>query len=248
MDNGFGYQALLNQQEINATSMYFTGLTTDSLLYATSDSNLASVTLSSGLTFNAGTLALSAAYIRGLFSEADANLTYDSSTGVLGLTSTPTFSGLTVGALSGVLKAAAGVLSGSATTSDLTEGSNLYYTDARARASNSAGTGISYNSSTGVITNSGVTSITGSTNQVSASASTGAVVLTLPQSIATTSPVRFGSVAVGTTSSYPLHIASGAGYMLCDLASTYAAEYIGVNSGGAELRVYGDASDRKSVV
>lgn len=242
MDNGFGYQALLNQQEINATSMYFTGLTTDSLLYATSDSNLASVTLSSGLTFNAGTLALSAAYIRGLFSEADANLTYDSSTGVLGLTSTPTFSGLTVGALSGVLKAAAGVLSGSATTSDLTEGSNLYYTDARARASNSAGTGISYNSSTGVITNSGVTSITGSTNQVSASASTGAVVLTLPQSIATTSPVRFGSVAVGTTSSYPLHIASGAGYMLCDLASTYAAEYIGVNSGGAELRVYGDST------
>ena len=242
MDNGFGYQALLNQQEINATSMYFTGLTTDSLLYATSDSNLASVTLSSGLTFNAGTLALSAAYIRGLFSEADANLTYDSSTGVLGLTSTPTFSGLTVGALSGVLKAAAGVLSGSATTSDLTEGSNLYYTDARARASNSAGTGISYNSSTGVITNSGVTSITGSTNQVSASASTGAVTLTLPQSIATTSPVRFGSVAVGTTSSYPLHIASGAGYMLCDLASTYAAEYVGVNSGGAELRVYGDST------
>ena len=242
MDNGFGYQALLNQQEINATSMYFTGLTTDSLLYATSDSNLASVTLSSGLTFNAGTLALSAAYIRGLFSEANANLTYDSSTGVLGLTSTPTFSGLTVGALSGVLKAAAGVLSGSATTSDLTEGSNLYYTDARARASNSAGTGISYNSSTGVITNSGVTSITGSTNQVSASASTGAVVLTLPQSIATTSPVRFGSVAVGTTSSYPLHIASGAGYMLCDLASTYAAEYVGVNSGGAELRVYGDST------
>jgi hypothetical protein len=38
-----------------------------------------------------------------------------------------------------------------ATTSDIAEGSNLYYTDARARASNSAGTGISYNSGTGVI-------------------------------------------------------------------------------------------------
>ena len=37
-------------------------------------------------------------------------------------------------------------------TDDLTEGSsNLYYTDARARAAVSAGTGISYNSSTGVI-------------------------------------------------------------------------------------------------
>lgn len=39
-------------------------------------------------------------------------------------------------------------------TSIVTEGTNLYYTDTRARLSNSAGTGISYNSSTGVITNS----------------------------------------------------------------------------------------------
>jgi len=36
-------------------------------------------------------------------------------------------------------------------TTNLAEGSNLYYTDARARASNSAGTGVTYNSSTGVI-------------------------------------------------------------------------------------------------
>jgi hypothetical protein len=40
------------------------------------------------------------------------------------------------------------------TTTDIGEGTNLYYTDARARASNSAGTGISYDSATGVITNS----------------------------------------------------------------------------------------------
>lgn len=40
------------------------------------------------------------------------------------------------------------------TTTDIAEGTNLYYTDARARASNSAGTGISYDNSTGVITNS----------------------------------------------------------------------------------------------
>jgi hypothetical protein len=39
-------------------------------------------------------------------------------------------------------------------TTDISEGTNLYYTDARARASNSAGTGISYDNSTGVITNS----------------------------------------------------------------------------------------------
>ena len=43
----------------------------------------------------------------------------------------------------------------SLSTSNVTEGSNLYFTDARARASVSAGTGISYNSSTGVISISG---------------------------------------------------------------------------------------------
>lgn len=42
----------------------------------------------------------------------------------------------------------------SLTTSNISEGSNLYYTDARVRSALSAGTGISYNSSTGVITNS----------------------------------------------------------------------------------------------
>jgi hypothetical protein len=40
------------------------------------------------------------------------------------------------------------------TTTNIAEGTNLYYTDARARASVSGGTGISYNSTTGVITNS----------------------------------------------------------------------------------------------
>ena len=40
------------------------------------------------------------------------------------------------------------------TTTNVAEGTNLYYTDTRARASNSAGTGISYDSGTGVITNS----------------------------------------------------------------------------------------------
>lgn len=42
----------------------------------------------------------------------------------------------------------------SLTTTNINEGTNLYYTDARARAAVSAGTGISYNSATGVITNS----------------------------------------------------------------------------------------------
>ena len=55
--------------------------------------------------------------------------------------------------------------------------------------------GTSYNGSTAVtIANTGVTSITGTANQVVASASTGGVTLSLPQSIATTSAVTFASV------------------------------------------------------
>jgi len=41
----------------------------------------------------------------------------------------------------------------SLTTTNINEGTNLYYTDARARAAISAGTGISYDSATGVVTN-----------------------------------------------------------------------------------------------
>ena len=48
------------------------------------------------------------------------------------LTSVGTLSSLTIAALSGVLKASAGLVSGGATTSDLPEGSNLYFTNARA--------------------------------------------------------------------------------------------------------------------
>jgi hypothetical protein len=64
----------------------------------------------------------------------------------LGTSNSPTFSGLTLSGLNGVLKASSGVVSGSASTSDLTEGSNLYYTDSRARAAFSAGTNLSYSS------------------------------------------------------------------------------------------------------
>jgi hypothetical protein len=39
------------------------------------------------------------------------------------------------------------------TTTNIAEGTNLYYTDVRARAAISAGTGISYNNTTGVVTN-----------------------------------------------------------------------------------------------
>jgi hypothetical protein len=57
--------------------------------------------------------------------------------------------------------------------------------------------GTSFNGSAALtITNSGVTSITGTTNQVVASAASGAVTLSLPQSINTAAAVQFGAIGV----------------------------------------------------
>jgi hypothetical protein len=73
--------------------------------------------------------------------------------------------------------------------------------DTFAARSVAAGTGISVANGDGVggnptVTNTGVTSITGTANQVTASASTGAVTLSLPQSIATSSSPTFGGLSV----------------------------------------------------
>jgi hypothetical protein len=74
-----------------------------------------------------------------------------------------------------------------------------------------ASTGISIASATNTITitNSGVTSLTGTTNQVNVSASTGSVTLSLPQDIATTSSPTFTAVntaTVGPTSATALNL------------------------------------------
>lgn len=64
---------------------------------------------------------------------------------------------------------------------------------------NSGTTAASWNASYVFDNGAGVLSITGTANQVIASASTGAITLSLPQSIATTSDVTFGSVAFSPT-------------------------------------------------
>ena len=72
--------------------------------------------------------------------------------GHLNISGTGIFGGLKIDALSGVLKSAGGVVSGAATTTDLPEGANLYYTDARARAALSAAAGpVNYTPATGVL-------------------------------------------------------------------------------------------------
>lgn len=71
---------------------------------------------------------------------ADAN-------GVMSTQAIPTSAVSSVFGRTGAVVAA----NGDYTTSQVTEGTNLYYTDARSRAAISAGTGISYNSTTGVV-------------------------------------------------------------------------------------------------
>ena len=83
----------------------------------------------------------------------------------ISITSSPTFASLTIGTLSGLLKATAGLVS-IAASSDY------------------------------------VASITGTTNQIIASAATGAVTLSLPQSIATSSSITFARLlnsSIGTS-------------------------------------------------
>ena len=76
-----------------------------------------------------------------------------------------------------------------------------------------AGTGISVSGATGAvtITNSGVTSLAGTTNQVSVSAGTGGVTLSLPQNIHTAAGPTFGSLTLSPSGTSQLQINSTSG-------------------------------------
>ena len=87
----------------------------------------------------------------------------------------------------------------SATTGSIT-GANVSSTKLQFNPSTGALSATSFSGSGANLT-SVVNSITGTSNQVVASASTGAVTLSLPQSIATGSSVQFGSFGVGTAAS-----------------------------------------------
>lgn len=111
----------------------------------------------------------------------------------------------------------------SLTTTNISEGTNLYYTDARARGAISAGTGISYNSSTGVVTNSapdqtvaltgaGTTSISGTypnftiTSNDQYTGTVTSVALTVPTGLTVSgSPITSsGTLAVSLQSGYSI--------------------------------------------
>ncbi len=95
------------------------------------------------------------------------------------------------------------------TTTDIEEGTNLYYTnervDDRVAAITVGGTGISVTYvdepiPSLTVANTGVISITGTTNQITASASSGDITLSLPQNINTTSSPSFAALSVGSGS------------------------------------------------
>jgi hypothetical protein len=95
----------------------------------------------------------------------------------------------------------------SLTTSNITEGTNLYFTDARARAAISAGTGISYNSTSGVITNT-ITQYTDALSRASLSFSAGSGAYN-----STT-----GVITIPTNNN---QITNGAGYITSSALSSY---------------------------
>jgi hypothetical protein len=96
-------------------------------------------------------------------------------------TSSPTFFGATLTGLAGYVKASA-----SGALGTLTASTTVPWSDVSGAPS---------------FLTTAVTSLTGTTNQVTVSASTGSVTLSLPQSISTVSSLQFGSLGIGTPAS-----------------------------------------------
>lgn len=134
-------------------------------LYFTQARARTSVSAGTGVSYNSTTGVISStitqytdALARASIS-AGTGLSYNSTTGVMASTITQYTDALARASNSVTTGAAAynsttGVITIPGTSAHITESGNLFYTDARARAAVSAGTGISYNATTGVITSS----------------------------------------------------------------------------------------------
>ena len=103
-----------------------------------------------GITVNADNVAVNVAYVRSQFS-AGGDLSYSNGTFSFTERTNSEVRGLISATGNINYNSTTGVISESLTTTDITEGNNLYFTNARARSALSGGTGITYNSSTGAI-------------------------------------------------------------------------------------------------
>jgi hypothetical protein len=126
-------------------------------------------------------------------------------------------------------------------TTNLAEGTNQYFTTARARQSLSAGTGISYDNVTGVITNTSIN--TDTTYTIDASTATGGANLNLVGSDATTDTVKIASgtnTTVSRTDANTITIAS------TDTNTTYT-QNASAATGGANLNLVGSDSTTDTI-
>jgi hypothetical protein len=113
-------------------------------------------------------------------------------------------------------------------TTNITEGTNLYYTDARARAAVSAGTGITYSSSTGVIAADAASANTASKlviRDASGNFSAGTITASLTGTASTAT-----NLAAGSGGTIPYQSAAGTTAML---ANGTAGQLLQANGGTA---------------
>lgn len=121
-------------------------------------------------------------------------------------------------------------------TTNLSEGTNLYFTDERAQdaVGNNLGTGLSYNDSTGAISNSGVTGLTGTANEIVVSSSTGSVTIGIPDSPVFVTPTI--GVATATSINGTTIPSSKTLVVTTDIGSSvqaYSATLAGINTLGS---------------
>jgi hypothetical protein len=124
-------------------------------------------------------------------------------------------------------------------TDDISEGTRLYYTDERAQDAigNSLGVGLSYNDTTGAISNSGVLSIIGTTNEIVITGTNAEIQVGIPDSPVFVTPnigVATATSVNGTTipSSKTLVITDDIGVSVQPWSSTIAGiEQLGSGTG-----------------
>jgi len=159
---------------------------------------------------------------------ATGDISYNSTTGVISYTAPPA----PVTSVNGQTGAV------TLTTTNIAEGTNLYYTDARSRAALSAGTGISYNNSTGVITST-ITQYTDAQARAALSAGTG-ISYNSSTGVITNSGVTSAIAGTG------IGVSGGTGAVTISntgVTSLAAGTYLSVNSSTGAVTVSTNATN-----